>query len=187
MMFVFGFFPIAMALRGKGDLVTALKFGIIPGIFGFLLTYYFFTTANNVLLPQIVTTLLGGGSMASLLSLNTALYAVQAVAFILAMASAAFVAVGITGFTFKPEAAPITAWVVNFVGILLVILGIFVAYWHTNLPFNEVYIAGLMVILFGIACLVAGFSVLGKMKGGGNIILGIVAINALLSLVVLFM
>jgi hypothetical protein len=174
MMFVFGFFPIAMALRGKGDLVTALKFGIIPGIFGFVLTYFFFTFAS--------TSIFGALSV-----VHPAIYALEVVGFILAMASAAFVAVGITGFTFKPEAAPITAHVVNFVGVLLVILGLFVAYWYTQLPFISMYVAALMVILFGVACLVAGYSVLGKMKGGGDIILGIVVINTILAFVLLFL
>jgi hypothetical protein len=186
MMFVFGFFPISMALRGKGDVVTALKFGIIPGIFGFVLTYYFFSTANNVLLPQIVAALLGSQPVSTTVAVATQLYAVQVVAFILGMASAAFTAVGITGFTFKPEAAPLTANVVNLVGIFLVILGIFVGYWYTFLPFYTVLIAALMVVLFGVACLLAGYSVLGKIKGG-DALLGIVFVNGLLAFVILFM
>lgn len=185
-MFVFGFFPIAMALRGKADMVAALKFAIIPGVFGFTLATYFFTTANNVLLPNIVYALLGTQPVATTVAVSTQLYAVQVVALILGLASAAFVAVGITGFYFKPEAAPITAHVVNFVGILLVILGIFVGYWYTMLPFNETLIAALMVVLFGVACLVSGYSVLGKMKGG-TILLAIVAIQAILALVILVM
>lgn len=186
LMFVFGFFPIAMALRGKADMVAALKFAIIPGIFGFTLATYFFTVANNVLLPNIVYALLGTQPVATTLAVNTQVYAVQVVAIILGLASAAFVAVGITGFYFKPEAAPITANVVNFVGILLVILGIFVGYWHYQLPFDEVYIAAAMVFLFGVACLVAGYSVLGKIKGGTPL-LAIVVLNGILAFVILFM
>ncbi len=183
-MFVFGFFPLSLALLGKADMVASLKFAIVPGIFGFMMATYFFTTANNVLLPTIVQTLLGANTSLAAVAQN--LYAVQVVAIILGLASAAFVCVGITGFYFKPEAAPVTAWVVNFTGILLIILGIFVGYWHTYLAFNEVYIAAAMVFLFGVACLVAGFSVLGKMKGGYPL-LAIVVINFLLAFVILFM
>ncbi|MGA2573145.1 MAG: hypothetical protein ABSF36_02905 [Candidatus Methanomethylicaceae archaeon] len=184
LMFVFGFFPLSLALLGKADMVASLKFAIVPGIFGFMMATYFFTTANNVLLPTIVQTLLGANTSLAAVAQN--LYAVQVVAIILGLASAAFVCVGITGFYFKPEAAPVTAWVVNFTGILLIILGIFVGYWHTYLAFNEVYIAAAMVFLFGVACLVAGFSVLGKMKGGYPL-LAIVVINFLLAFVILFM
>jgi hypothetical protein len=41
-------------------------------------------------------------------------------------------------------------------------------------------VAGLQVLLFGIAALAAGYSVLGKLKGGWYI-LGVVAINFILS------
>jgi hypothetical protein len=41
-------------------------------------------------------------------------------------------------------------------------------------------VAGLAVLLFGIACLATGYSVLGKLKGGWYI-LGIVAINFILA------
>jgi hypothetical protein len=184
LMFVFGFFPIEEALRGKGDMVAALKFAIIPGVVGMILATYFFTIANNTLLPTIVQALLGAS--VPLTGIATNLYAVQVVAIVLGLASSAFIAVGITGFYFKPEAAPVTANVVNFVGILLIILSIFIGYWHANLAFNEVYIAAVMVFLFGVACLVAGYSVLGKIKGGMPL-LAIVVLNGILAFVILFM
>jgi len=154
MMFVFGFFPIALALMGKADVPAALKAGIIPGIFGTIMAFFFFTAAA----PNYV------------------------VAFILGMASAAFLAVGFAGFVFKPEGLPTVANIVNFVGIILVILGLYVIYLFMAL--TEGMVAGLAVLLFGIACLAAGYSVLGKFKGGTTI-LGIVVINFILALYLL--
>lgn len=188
MAFVYGFFPISLALMGygKSDLVTSLKFAAVPGVVGLIITYYFYSVANNALLTTIVGVLTGGSSMSTLTAVGTAVYPVEVVAIILGLASMGFLMVGITGFTFKPEAATVTAYVVNFVGIMLLILAGFVAYWYQFLPFTQMYIAAFMVFLLGIACLLAGFSVLGKVKGGAGI-LGIVVINTILAFVLLWM
>jgi hypothetical protein len=188
MTFVFGFLPISLALMGygKADLVTALKFAVVPGVVGLILTWFYYNLSNTALLTTVVGVLTGSVSMDTLVSIGTAVYPVEVVAIVLGLASMAFLMVGITGWTFKPEAASVTAHIVNFVGIMLIILGAFVGYWYMFLPFYALYIAAAMVFLLGIACLLAGFSVLGKVKGGAGI-LGIVVINTILAFVLLFM
>ena len=164
MMFVFGFFPVAMALMGKADVPTALKAGIIPGIFSTIMAFYFWTVAET------------------LTAAPAFMLAYHCVALILGMGASAFLAVGFVGFLFKAEAMPITANIVNFVGIILIILGLYVVYYFMALL--PAVVAGLAVFLFVVACLAAGYSVLGKFKGGTTI-LGIVVINFLLALYLL--
>ncbi|MBM5805891.1 MAG: hypothetical protein FJZ49_07525 [Candidatus Verstraetearchaeota archaeon] len=154
MVFVFGFLPVALALMGKADVPAALKAGIIPGIIGTIMAFYFFTAAA----PNYV------------------------VALILGMAGMAFLAVGFSGFVFKPEGLPTVANLVNFVGVILVILGVYVIYLFMAL--TEGMVAGLAVLLFGVAALASGYSVLGKFKGGTTI-LAVVVINFILALYLL--
>jgi len=156
MVFVFGFLPIGLALIGKADVPAALRTGIIPGIIGAILAFYFFEA--------------GGFAFG----------AFHVVAFILGVAAMAFLAVGFAGFVFKAEALPTIAHVVNYTGVILVILGLYVMYLYMTPQVLGGLVAGLQVLLFGIAALAAGYSVLGKIKGGWYI-LGIVAINFILS------
>jgi hypothetical protein len=81
---------------------------------------------------------------------------------------------------------PCTAWVVNFVGVILFILGAYMMYYfQTTIKSGAYYtpglVGGLGVILFGICCLVTGFSVLGKIKGAWGI-MAIVAINFIIAM-----
>jgi hypothetical protein len=148
--FVLGFFPASLALMGKADVPMALRAGIIPGIFGAIMAFWFWSVATP---NYIVATILG-------------------------TAASAFLLVGISGFLFKAECLPCVAWVVNFVGIILLILGLYVMYLFMALLAGLV--AGLAVFIFGIACLVTGYSVLGKFKGGSTL-LGLVVINFILA------
>jgi len=148
MVFVFGFLPAGLALIGKADVPAALRAGIIPGIIGLIMAFWFWMAPDYV------------------------------VSFILGAAAMAFLAVGFSGFVFKAEALPTVAHIVNYTGIILVILGLYVMYLFQALIPGLV--AGLAVLLFGIACLATGYSVLGKLKGGWYI-LGIVAINFILA------
>lgn len=151
--FVFGFLPIGLALNGKADVPAALRTGIIPGIIGAIMAFYFWT--------------IGG-------------FTFDVVSLILGAAAMAFLAVGFAGFVFKAEALPTIAHVVNYTGVILVILGLYVMYLFMTPTVIGGLVAGLEVLLFGIACLASGYSVLGKIKGSWYI-LGIVAINFILS------
>jgi hypothetical protein len=148
MVFVFGFLPIGLALIGKADVPAALRTGIIPGIIGAIMAFWFWMAPDYV-----VSLILGAAAMV-------------------------FLAVGFAGFVFKAEALPTIAHLVNYTGVILVILGLYVMYLFQALIPGLV--AGLQVLLFGIAALAAGYSVLGKLKGGWYI-LGVVAINFILS------
>lgn len=151
--FVFGFVPIGLALIGKADVPAALRTGIIPGIVGAIMAFFFWTTGGFTL--DVVSLILGAAAMV-------------------------FLAVGFAGFVFKAEALPTVAHLVNYTGIILVILGLYVMYLFMTPQVIGGLVAGLQVLLFGIAALAAGYSVLGKIKGGWYI-LGIVAINFILS------
>jgi hypothetical protein len=150
--FVFGFFPISLALMGKADVPMALRAGVVPGIFGSIMAFVFWTEFSNPVF-LIVGTILGA-------------------------AATAFLIVGISGFIFKAECLSCVAWVVNFTGIILLILGAYVMYAFSGylVYLTEGMVAGLAVFLFGIAALAAGLSVLGKMKGAW-VIMAVVVIN----------
>jgi hypothetical protein len=168
MIFCWGFFPVAMALMGKADVVTALRAGLVPGLLGSVMAFYFWFNAASF----------GGGVFTQVYYL---------VGTILGAAAAAFLLVGFTGFTFKePTCMPCTAWVVNFVGVILFILGAYAMYYfQTTIKSGAYYtpglVAGFAVLLFGVCCLITGFSVLGKIKGAWGI-MAIVAINFIIAM-----
>jgi len=166
LIFVWAFFPTAVALMGKADVPTALRAGLVPGILGSVMAFYFWIQAAT----------LSGAFMQIYYTTAT----------VLGVASAGFLLVGFTGFMFKGECMGCTAWVVNFVGISLLILGAYLMYYFQVTVGSGPYqtpglIAGLGVLFFGIQCLVTGFSVLGKIKGAWGV-MAIVAINFIIAM-----